>query len=31
MATPIFSFVDLPTSLYEKTDQLIGFYVVDLV
>ena len=31
MATPIFSFEDLPTSLYEKPDKLTGFYVVDLV
>ena len=31
MATLNFSFEDLPTSLLEKTDQLIGFSVLDLV
>ena len=31
MVTLNFSFTDLPTSFYEKTDQLIGFCVLDLV
>ena len=31
MVTLNFSFTDLPTSFYEKTDQLIGFCVLNLV
>ena len=31
LVTLNFSFTDLPTSFYEKTDQLIGFCVLNLV
>ena len=31
MVTLNFSFTDLPTSFYEKTNQLIGFCVLNLV
>ena len=31
LVTLNFSFTDLPTSFYEKTNQLIGFCVLNLV